>query len=90
MAFLHRFLLHAARRVVADPRTREKAAELFEKEVRPRAEDTWRKTKPKIERAAEEMKAEIREISANTNPRKEPARFAGRLARRIIDKVKGE
>ena len=44
MAFLHRFLLQAARRVVADPRTREKAAELFEKEVRPRAEDTWRKT----------------------------------------------
>ncbi len=86
MAFLHRFLPHAARRVVSDPRTREKAAELFEKEVKPRAEEAWRKTKPKIE----EAKAEFRNLAAETDPRKEPARFAGRLARRIIDRVKGE
>ncbi len=90
MAFLPRFLLYAARRVASDPRTREKAAEMFETEVKPRAEEAWRKTKPKIERAAEDMKAEFRNLAAETDPRKEPARFAGRLTRRIIDKVKGE
>lgn len=90
MAFLHRFLLHAARRVASNPRTREKAAELFETEVKPRAEEAWRKTKPTIERATEEAKAAFRKLAAETDPRKEPARFAGRLARRIIDRVKGE
>ena len=90
MAFLHRFLLNAARRVASDPRTREKAAELFATEVKPRAEEAWRKTKPKIERATEEAKAAFMNLAAETDPRKEPARFAGRLARRIINKVKGE
>jgi hypothetical protein len=90
MVFLQRILLYAARRVASDPRTREKAAEMYQNEIKPRAEAAWRETKPKIERAAEGAKAELRDIAAETDPRREPARFAGRLARRIIDKVKGE
>jgi hypothetical protein len=90
MTFLHRVLLYAARRVASDPRTREKAAEMFENEVKPRAEAAWRETKPKIERAAQGVKAELRDIAAEADPRVEPARFAGRLARRIFDRAKGK
>ena len=38
MAIFPRLLLHAARRLASDPRVRAKAAEVFDKEVKPRAE----------------------------------------------------
>ncbi len=86
MAFLQRFLLQAARRLAADPRAREKAAELFETEVKPRTKAAVQKARPKIAAA----KAEVRNIASETDPLDKPAEFAGRLTRRIIDKVKGK
>ncbi len=86
MALLQRFLLQAARRLAASPQAREKAAELFESEVKPRAKAAVRKAKPKLAAA----KAEIRNIASETDPLDKPAEFAGRLTRRIIDKAKGK
>ena len=86
MVFLQRFLLQAARRLAADPRARDKAAELFEPEIKPRAKAAAQKAKPKIAAA----KAEIRNIASETDPLDNPAEFAGRLTRRIIEKVKGK
>ncbi len=86
MALLQRFLLQAARRLAADPRAREKAAELVETQIKPRARAAVEKSKPKIEAA----KAEIRNIASETDPLEKPAEFAGRLTRRLIDKVKGK
>ncbi len=86
MALLQRFLLQAARRLAASPQAREKAAELFESEVKPRAKAAVQKAKPKLAAA----RAEIRNIASETDPLDKPAEFAGRLTRRIIDKAKGK
>ena len=86
MALLQRFLLQAARRLAADPRAREKAAELFETEIKPRAKAAVQKAKPKLAAA----KAEVRDIASETDPLDKPAEFAGRLTRRIIDKARGK
>ena len=80
MAFLHRFLLHAARRVVSDPRTREKAAELFETEVKPRAEAAWRQAKPKLDAA----RAELRDAAREANPREDARKFAAKVKERLL------
>lgn len=82
MAIFPRLLLHAARRLASDPRVRAKAAEVYEEEVKPRAEAAWRRTKPKLEAA----KAELHEIAAETDPRKHPRKFARKLKERLLER----
>ncbi len=89
MALLQRLMFAAARRIAADPRTKAKAKQVFETEIKPRAADALAKAKPKIAKAKESVRAELDDIAKDTDPRREPARFAGRLARRLIDKAKG-
>ena len=84
MAIFPRLLLHAARRLASDPRVRAKAAELYDKEVKPRAKAAWRETKPKIEAA----KAELRDIAAETDPRENPRKFARKLKERFFERDK--
>ena len=84
MAIFPRLLLHAARRLASDPRVRAKAAEVFDKEVKPRAEAAWRRTKPKIDAA----KAELRDIAAETDPRKDPRKFARKVKERLLARDK--
>ena len=84
MAIFPRLLLHAARRLASDPRVRAKAAEVFDKEVKPRAEAAWRRTKPKIDSA----KAELRDIAAETDPRKDPRKFARKVKERLLARDK--
>ena len=67
---LRHILAHAARRAAANPRLRAKAAELYQS-----------KGKPILQRKA----AQIREIAQETDPREQPAYFAGRVLRRLID-----
>ncbi len=86
MTLLQRLLLNAARKIAANPEAREKAAEIYRDEVKPRAEQAVKKAKPKMDAA----RAELRDMAAETDPRREPARFAGRVMRRVIDKAKGK
>ncbi len=79
MAFLQKLLFTVARRIAADPRARDKAKRVFESEIKPRAQQ-----------AGENLKSEIDDIARDTNLKREPARFAGRLARRVIDRAKGK
>ena len=64
MLLLRRLLWHAARYIALDPRARAKAAELLEKEVKPRARAAWRQAKPKLDAA----KAELRDAAREANP----------------------
>ncbi len=84
MATIHRLLLHAARRLASDPRVQAKAAELYDKEVKPRAKAAWRETKPKIDAA----KAELRDIAGEADPRKDPRKFARKVKERFFDRDK--
>ena len=81
MAIFNRWVITAARRLASDPRAREKAAEIFHKEVKPRAADAWQKTKPKVAAAARD----VRDIARKTDARNNPGAFAALLKRRFID-----
>ncbi len=79
---LRRLLFNAARKAAADPRIRAKAAEVFEREVKPRAKAAWAETRPKLEAARDDVK----EAAAKVDPRDDPAGFAGELKRRLAEK----
>ena len=76
---IRQLVLYAARRLAADPRVRAKAAEVLETEIKPRAKAAWRRTKPKIDAAA----AEIKDIARETRPLEHPAKFAAKLKERL-------
>ena len=81
MAIINRWLISAAMRLARDPRVQAKAAKVFREEVKPRAADAWRRTKPKLEATRTELHAMARE----TDARKNPGAFAARLKKRFID-----
>ncbi len=81
MPLIHRLLLAAARRAAADPRVRAKAAEIYQNEVNPRARAAWQETKPRLAAAKQDLK----EIAAETDPRRDPKGFAVKLKRRFVD-----
>lgn len=70
MMILRNLLISSARRLAADPRVREKAAEVFTNDVRPRLD------------AAKE---ELREIAGETDPREDLKGFAHKLKNRFLD-----
>jgi len=70
------------KRLASDPRARAKAAEMFEKEVKPRAAQAWHQGKPRFDAA----KRDIQEIAREVDPRKDPGRFVAKLKRRFFDR----
>lgn len=84
MLIFRRLLFYAAQRIAFDPRVRAKAAELFEKEVKPRAEVAWRRTKPKLDA----IKAELEDIADDVDLHKHPRKFAAKVKERFLDRDK--
>ena len=82
LMLLRRLLFHAARKAAADPRVRAKAADVFEREIMPRATAAWSETKPRLDAARDDIK----KAAATVDPRSDPAGFAGELKRRIAQK----
>ena len=82
MVILRRLLVQAATKLVSDPRVRAKAADVFEREVKPRAAAAWRQTKPKLE----SVRDELREIAEEADPRDNPRAFAAKLRDRLRDR----
>ncbi len=79
---LRRLLFNAARKAATDPRIRAKAADVFEREVKPRATAVWAETKPRLDAARDDIK----KAAATVDPRSDPAGFAGELKRRLTQK----
>ncbi|MFQ5955206.1 MAG: hypothetical protein ACE5JZ_09110 [Kiloniellales bacterium] len=84
MRMLPRLLLRAAKRIASDPRVQAKAAEVFEREVKPRAQAAWRQTKPRLDSA----KSELRDIVRETDPRENPRKFVAQVKQRFLDRGK--
>jgi hypothetical protein len=82
MLILRRLLAYAARRVASDPRVQAKAAELYEAEVKPRAEAAWRNTKANLDFA----KSELRDVAGETDPLKNPKEFMSKAKKRLLDR----
>lgn len=68
MPLLRRLLFSAARRIAADPKVQQKAADVYEHDVR-----------PKISAARDEL----RELTGEVNPLDDPRGFARRVRDRI-------
>ena len=81
MAIISRWFITTATRLASDPRLRAKAVEVFEKEVKPRAAETWRKAKPKLEAT----RNELTQMARDTDAVKNPGAFAARIKKRYID-----
>jgi hypothetical protein len=86
MTILRRMLFQAARRLGSDPRVRAKAQETFETEVKPRAQAAWRRTKPKLDAARDEL----RDIAREADPRQNPRAFAAKVKERLAKRDKPE
>ncbi len=84
MPLLPQLILRAAKRIASDPRVRAKATEVFEREVKPRAEAAWRRTKPRFDTA----KSELRDIARETDPRENPRKFVAQVKQRFLDRDK--
>ena len=84
MPLIRNLLFHAARRAMNDERFRQKASETLEKEIKPRIDAALSKAKPRVD----ETREDIKNIAAETNPLENPAKFTGRVTRRILDKLK--
>ena len=78
MMLWRHLLFRAAARAAGDPRVRAKAREVFDKEVRPRAEDAWRRAEPRLDAA----RADLRDAAKAADPRRDPGRFAGEVIKR--------
>lgn len=82
MPLLRSLLMRAARWVATDPRVQAKAADLYHREVKPRAEAAWQETKPKLDAA----RRDLGDIARETDPRRDPKGFAKKLKQRFIDR----
>jgi hypothetical protein len=75
MGRLARFLAAAARRVASDPRVQSKARHWIDEEIKPRAEDAWRRNGPKLRAGM----GELREMARKNVTRKNVEKFASSL-----------
>ncbi len=79
MPFLRHALMYAARRLASDRRVQQKAAQVFEAEVKPRAEAALREVQPKVKAVRDELQAAARTVDV----RKDPVGFAAEAASRL-------
>lgn len=64
MSLVHlvlRSLKAAAARAVADPRNRQKAQDILDKEVKPRAAEAWKQAKPSVDSAIGNAKTRLKD-----------------------------
>lgn len=82
MALISRWIVSTATRLASDPQVRAKAADLYKQEVKPRAAETWRQARPKLEATRDELADMARETDARRNP----GAFAAAVRKRYLDK----
>jgi len=78
MILWRRLLFRAAVRVASDPQLQAKARDVFDKEVRPRAEGAWRRAAPHLDAA----RSDLLDAAKAADPRRDPGHFAGEVIKR--------
>ena len=87
MPFFRSLVSQAVRRVAQDPRVREKAKEIINNEIKPRAKNAWEQAKPEVEAAWEKAKPEVE--AAKKRAVKGAASLANRVKREIKESRPG-
>ena len=85
LAMLRRLLLRTVWRIASDPRVQAKAAEVYGRDVKPRAKAAWEGAKPKLNAVRDDVKR----AADAADPRESPVKFAAELKNRLT-KSKGE
>ena len=85
MPIIRQLVMAGVKRALQDPQVRAKAAEVAQKEVKPRVEAAARVGREQLASARQDW----RQASQEVDPREKPAEFAGhlvgRVKRRLID-----
>ena len=85
MPIIRQLVIAGVRRALQDPRVRAKAADVAQKEVKPRVQAAARVGREQLTSAKQDWQKAAQEV----DPREKPAEFAGRLVgrvkRRLID-----
>lgn len=79
MPVLRHLFWNVAKRVASDPRVQARAAEVYDNSVKPKAQEAWRRVKPRIAAARDE----VRQAAADVDPRHDPRGFAREIKRRM-------
>ena len=80
MLFLRTLLWRAARHFVADPRIQAKAADIYQREVKPRAQAVGRTARGRLAAGRDEL----RDIAGDIDPREDHAALLAKVKRPII------
>lgn len=86
MPILRRLMFMAGKQLASDPRARKRAADVYQRQVRPRAEEAYRQARPKWDAARNEVRDAVRE----NDPRRDPRGFAAGMKRRFIDRGRSD
>ena len=62
MRFLRRLVIRVAQELRDNPEARAKASQVFEEDVKPRAEQAWHDAQPRIEEAKQGLKRYARKV----------------------------
>ncbi len=92
MRFLTSLVRQAVQRAANDPRVQEKAKDVYEHQIKPRAKQAWDKAKPEVEEAWRTAKPEIQKAWERTKPEveaasKKAAEGAAKLAEDVRQRV---
>ncbi len=85
MPLMRRLVMTGVQRLLQDPKVQAKAAEVAQREVKPRVEAAARAGKQQLSEAAQDWRNAADEVSPREKPAEFAGRFAGRLKRRLLD-----
>ena len=78
---------NAAMRAASDPRTRAKAEEIYDKEIKPRAAEAWKEAKPKVDAAVKTAGSRLKD---NAIPVSDLKGFGARIREEFEKGKRGE
>jgi hypothetical protein len=78
MPLFRRLLARVAQQLAADPRVQQKASEVYEREIKPRAEKAWQQAKPKLQTAGQNLAQRAEKSLTRENMEKLAAKVRAR------------
>ncbi len=85
MPIIRQLLMAGVKRALQDPEVRAKAADVAQKEVKPRVEAAARAGKQQFVSAKQDWRQASQEIDPREKPAEFAGRFVGRVKRRLLD-----
>lgn len=88
MPIVRSLLFSAARRLAGDPAVRAKAAQMTREHIVPAAREAARRSGDAVRRESEALREDVRFVEMTSCPEAPRAEKAGRVARRVMDRLR--